>query len=246
MRHHNGNFDPSRRDTLAAGLAILLGGAATRAWGAEVTLTPNLTGFSRVEASSAFEVEIRQGGAYRVEVRADDDVADHLEVRTDGNRLRLGLRQGSWLDRWRGTGRMYATVTMPDLTAFHGSGATRAHITGFRSSSPFEVHLSGASRVEADIDAGDVELHLSGASRVDLAGRGSNLRIDASGASKADLSRFNTSSAHLNLSGASNMDINTSGRLDVDASGASKVYYAGRPLMGRIETSGGSSIRSRN
>lgn len=49
----------------------------------------------------------------------------------------------------------------------------------------------------------------------------------------------------LELSRASIATVNASGRLDVDASGASQVKYLGSPTLGTIDLSGGSSIEPR-
>ena len=48
--------------------------------------------------------------------------------------------------------------------------------------------------------------------------------------------------ANVEASGASEVTVNASGRLDADASGASDVYYLGSPILGRIDTSGASSV----
>jgi hypothetical protein len=46
-------------------------------------------------------------------------------------------------------------------------------------------------------------------------------------------------------SGASRAEVNASGRLDAEASGASTVLYSGDPTLGRTNTSGASTIRAR-
>ena len=99
--------------------------------------------------------------------------------------------------------------------------------------------------LQGDIEAGNARFDLSGASQVTLNGSAQGVTIDASGASQADLSRFQAASANVEASGASSVTVNPSGRLDVDASGASKVYYLGNPTLGTVNTSGASTIRSR-
>ncbi len=51
--------------------------------------------------------------------------------------------------------------------------------------------------------------------------------------------------ADVEASGASTVTVNLSGTLDADASGASRVLYLGNPSLGRIDTSGASSITRR-
>ena len=49
--------------------------------------------------------------------------------------------------------------------------------------------------------------------------------------------------ATLDLSGASSATVNTNDQLNVEASGASKVFYLGEPKLGTMNTSGASSIQ---
>ena len=69
------------------------------------------------------------------------------------------------------------------------------------------------------------------------------MTIDASGASSVDLGGFPVNDANVEASGASNVTVNARGKLDVNASGASHVYYLGSPTLGKVDTSGASSIK---
>ena len=53
---------------------------------------------------------------------------------------------------------------------------------------------------------------------------------------------FVVEDADVEVSGASRATVYVTGRLDVDASGASRVDYLGDPILGRIDTSGASSV----
>ena len=96
--------------------------------------------------------------------------------------------------------------------------------------------------LRGDIEAGDARFDVSGASQVTLSGSAGDVTIGASGASQLDLSAFSVDDADVEASGASKVTVNASGKLDADASGASHVYYLGSPTLGRVETSGASSV----
>ena len=100
-------------------------------------------------------------------------------------------------------------------------------------------------REDGQIDAGDLRADVSGASRLELSGQGQDGRINVSGASQANLADFAMQNVDVEASGASRAEVNVSGRLDAQASGASTVGYTGNPTMGRIETSGASNVRER-
>jgi hypothetical protein len=68
------------------------------------------------------------------------------------------------------------------------------------------------------------------------------LTIDGSGGGRIDLGDFSVVDANVELSGGGRATVNSSGTLDVDASGGSHVTYVGSPTLGKIDTSGGSSV----
>jgi len=202
-----------------------------------------ITGFDKVDVSQSFDVDISQGEAYSVVIRIDDNLLQHLQVVKQGGTLKIGLKPGQIYSIRNAT--MQAEVTMPELTGLDLSGASQATITGFESAKDLIVDLSGSSSLRGDIEAGDASFELSGSSDVTLAGSAQDVTIDASGSSDVDLTDFPVADADVNVSGSSEATVNPSGRLDVDASGASDVYYLGSPTMGRIDTSGSSTIKPR-
>ena len=207
-----------------------------------VTREETFTGFDKVDVSHAFKVDVSQGDTFSVVIRIDDNLAEYLQVTKQGNTLKIGLKPGRYNIR-RAT--MEAEVTLPELSGLELSGASHATVTGFESGKALDVNLSGASSLRGDVEAGDARFDVSGASNAVLTGSGGDVAIDASGASQIDLSAFAVADADVKVSGASTVTVNPSGTLDVDASGASHVYYVGSPTMGKQETSGASSIQSK-
>jgi hypothetical protein len=207
-----------------------------------VTLDENLSGFSQLEVSHTFQVNVSQGDAFRVIVRVDDNVVEYLDVATVGKTLKIGLDSDRNYDLQRAT--IEAEVTMPKLNGLELSGASKVTVTGFVSQQELDIDLSGASVLNGDILTNDASVDLSGSSQIALSGSARNLRIGASGASVAHLADFQVGEATVEASGASVVTVNASSRLDAEASGASQVHYLGSPTLGRQETSGASVIRA--
>jgi len=206
-----------------------------------VTREVEITGFDALDISDAFRVEINQGDGFRVVVRVDERLLEHLDVAKQGNALRIGLKQRR-LRSIRDT-TCEATVTMPELAGVRLSGASHATLRGFRSAKPLSANLSGASRMSGSIECGEVRFQVSGASRMTPTGAGGDATIDASGASTVDLTDFPVGDARVETSGASKVMVNARGSLDVVASGSSHVYALGDPTLRSVSTSGASSIR---
>ena len=192
-----------------------------------------------MDIGHAFNVDISQGETHRVIIRIDDNLLDKLVVEKRGSTLKIGLKPSLTIGR----STLEAEVTMPELTGLELSGASDATITGFTSAEYLDVDVSGASHLSGDIEAGDARFDASGASEVTLRGSAGDVIINASGASTVDLAAFSVADANVEASGASDVTVNASGRLDASASGASDIYYLGSPTMGKVDTSGASSIR---
>lgn len=203
-----------------------------------VSLDQDLSDFNKIDASHSFDISVSQGDGYAVVVRVDDNLEDELDVKVQGGTLHLDLARDIIVNN----ATLEADITMPSLDGLDLSGASSADITGFDSSDPFSARLSGSSSLSGDLVTGDLNLDLSGSSEVALDGAGGDLEIDASGASDVKLPNYPVEDADLNLSGSSDVLINLSGTLDVDASGSSNVTYLGSPTLGDIRTSGSSSI----
>jgi hypothetical protein len=233
------------RSSIAAAAfgGVLLSGCGiepgTAASGNPTTIQYQFTGFTGVVAGAVFDVVIKAGASPSVAVTVDDDLVEYLDVTVSGDRLQIQLKPNH--DTSRAT--MKAVVTLPELTSLELSGASSGRVEGFRSPQAVDIRLSGASRLEGEIECGDLGLTLSGSSRADLKGSTGNLRLHASGASRAEIAQLLVKDANVEASGASHAAIHPSGTLHARASGASSVVYAGEPATVDAHTSGSASVR---
>jgi hypothetical protein len=195
--------------------------------------------FTRVEISSAFEFEIKQSGSYSINVTADDNVIDYVQVSQDGQTLKI--RVGGAPTSFRSV-TLKALVTMPQLGGLTVSGASRGIVSNFNCTEAVSIAVSGASRVTGDITAGDIGFDVSGASTVQLEGSADDMIAIVSGASRFNVGDFTVNNADVNISGASTGTISLDGRLDANVSGASTLLYIGDPVMGTINVSGASTL----
>ncbi len=237
-------------------LGVIVGSGNT------ISQTFDLTGFSRVSASHAFAVEIKQSESYSIKITMDDNLTDHMRVTREGDTLILSLKPGYNYNYTH----LKAEITMPLLKQLTLSGASRGNMENFTAASDLRLNvsgasqavlknmvcndldftISGASRVSGEVMAtGDGSFEVSGASSLTLNGKVSDIDARASGASNINLEDFPASDADAVASGASTISVNLSGTLSGNISGASRLFYSGTPTLGSINTSGGSSISKR-
>jgi len=239
-------FKPFILFTLFFTIALLSVGCETTTLtgsGKVVTQEKAITGFDRVEVRTGFTVDVRQGETFSVVIRVDDNIVEHLHVLKVGSTLKIGLNPERIYRIRQAT--LEAEVTMPNLAGLALSESSQGTITGFKSAQPVEISLSGNSSLQGDIEAGRSSFELSGGSEVALVGSAQAVTIDASGNSIVNLTDIPVTDANVLLSGGSEATVNPSGRLDVQASGNSYLYYLGKPTMGMVGTSGGSSVEAK-
>jgi hypothetical protein len=205
-----------------------------------VTQELPLSGFTGVAARSAFKLDVFQSESYQVEVTADDNVIDHMDVKVTGDRLTLAMTPGSYM-----SATYRARVGMPSLRSLDLSEASTATVSGFKSVEDVEFSLKGASKLTGRVEAGQVRLSPGEASVVTLGGKAESLTVEASGASEAHLGDWAVGSASVSLREASRATLNVAGRLDADLRAASTLYYVGNPTLGSVSSLEASSLKRR-
>jgi predicted secreted protein len=219
-----------------------------------------IDGFTKIEVSAAFEVEINQGEIYSVRVTSDD--FRHVRVEKVGNTLQVGRQGIEWFAPFQQQPKAY--ITVPSLESVYFSGATKGTLNDIQTTSELSIKISGASNLEMtnvgvgglNVELtgastlkgsikviGDARLEVSGASKLELSGVVRDIKATISGASRAELYEFAAQNTGMEVSGASNAYVNLNGRLDAKVSGASTLAWTGNPIMGDINTSGASTLR---
>lgn len=242
---------------------VLCGVAATALAQDQTTQTrfegQNITG---IDVSGAWDIQITQGTSTKATLnfpaRFENQLIFLLE--SDG-KLKISFR-GSV--HTKGNEKFTAEIVCSSLNEIEMSGACKLKGNGKFSGNEVEfdlsgaaqadfengidavyqlkIDMSGASKLTANITAPKYDLELSGASVLSLTGTAETAKLEASGASKVDLSKAVIRSIDLDISGASKTNLNVSGLISGEISGASKVVYTGEATT-RVDVSGAASLK---
>lgn len=109
------------------------------------------------------------------------------------------------------------------------SGAAKGHFIG--SGVGLDAELSGACRLDAELDFVNCNLDCSGASGAELAGMVKNVSIDGSGACSIDAKDLNSKYASVDLSGASKAKVHADNELRYDVPRSCKMTYYGNAKL---------------
>jgi hypothetical protein len=204
-----------------------------------ITRTYDERGFTEVVTGHGASINVTAADNYAVSVEMDDNLEPYLKVTNENGRLSILLdsEKKSYLNT-----TLNIAIAMPELKGIHLSGGSVGTITGFGSDQPFDVELSGGSRLEGDIESGNADVSISGGSRIDLNGLAGDLNLNASGGSFAYLEGFAVQDVTLDASGGGVVNIFPSGVIRGQASGGAMIHYDGDPTSIDVDTSGGSQV----
>ena len=206
-----------------------------------VSRTYNLVDFTKLKISYGFTAEVKASSGYNIEITADDNLFNYINVTKDGDTLSISLKAGSY-ER----SQLTATIMMPVLHSIELRDGGRTNINGFNSSNDLSIKLSDGTRLLGTLTAGNVDITLTDGSRVELEGSARDIRIISHDGSQADLSKFTVVNTDLNIGDGSTVNINVTGTLNANLSAGSHVTYTGNPTMGNIRLSSGSTLNKKD
>lgn len=198
-------------------------------WEAQaITKTFDFKDFNRVNIGGAYEADIAFGKEYQVTAFGRERDFEKMDLRVIDGQLEVNQKIFGGFCFICFIKPVKINVTMPKLEQFTLSAAAKAEISGFNLSK-LAVEASGATEATLNSTVKDLNLDVSGSSQVTLSGSGQSLKVKASGASEITGYDFPVSEAGLDLSGASEAQVNVKDNLNVKASGASQINYLGSP-----------------
>ncbi|MFN5170351.1 MAG: head GIN domain-containing protein [Cyclobacteriaceae bacterium] len=194
--------------------------------------------FDRLLIQDALDVTVRRGNYFSVQADGDSRNLNDLLVYKSGGTLVVKYESSE-----RRQYQTRITIVMPELKGIDLAGATIGRVNDFTGMPRFDVTLSGASYLQAQVAATDLVANVSAASHLVLRGSGENLQATLSGASQFSGFDYPVEVASLNFSGASLGKVSSSQRLQIAASGASIITYRGNPQL-VLDVTGSSVVRA--
>jgi hypothetical protein len=176
--------------------------------------------FTGVDVGGVFQVEITAGKEFSVLVDADDNLLQYIKTEVNGDVLHIETTE-----RINSTTPIRVRISAPDIESVGASGASK-------------VTLNGVNNSNLSVDT-------SGASKVKIEGETAEVKVEVSGASSVDAESLKAKTAEVDASGASSVNLFVTERVVADASGASRISYAGNPTNVEKKTSGASRVHQK-
>ncbi len=200
--------------------------------------TREVSGFHGIDIGGAYEVILIKAAQEKIVLEVDDNLLPYITTKVFGGILEIENDKD-----FRNTTKLKVTIYFKMIDEIELSGAASLFSEDVLKAESIEIDASGASDINLKLDTDRLEADFSGASKVELSGRAGNVEIDASGATVYNAIELETENCEIDASGAAVARIWVTGKLGLEASGASSVRYKGSPSIDIINISGASSVR---
>ncbi len=202
-----------------------IGGERVDGNGNETTENRQLNDFKSVASSGPTDVVLTQSPDYKVQVKGDENLLRYIVTETDGNTLKIKIKQGYNL---RPKKNLEVLVSAPQFTniSSDGSGNITSENT-LSNSDKMTFELSGSGNVEAKIDAPSVESHTSGSGDISFSGKTGDANLSVSGSGDIHCFGLTAENASITINGSGNADVYASKQLDLHVNGSGDVRYKG-------------------
>ena len=221
----------------------LMGGKRIHGNGSIETEDRPVSSFNRIEVHGSMKVNISQGDVPKVQIEADENLIDYIEVNQEGDLLVIKTKDRYNLDP---TGDMRVYVTAPLFRSVDVSGACDIiGQTKINNSEKMDLRVSGAGEIKLDVDAPALDVRLSGSGSINLKGETKDLLLEISGAAHAHCYDLLSENTKVVISGAGDAEVYASVKLDARVSGAGAVTYKGEAREVNQNVSGAGSVKKK-
>jgi hypothetical protein len=196
-----------------------------------------VSGFTSLEVSGAFEVYLYQGKSESLTLEADKNLMEIIVTEVKGDKLHIYTRENI-----KKATELNVYLTFEELEMIDISGAVSIEGEGMLEFDELYLDGSGASEINLEMNVKALHADFSGASEIELSGSAGSASFDFSGASELDAIDFEIKHCELDVSGAAEAKVNVSTNLEVNVSGAASVKYKGNPNISK-DVSGAGSIK---
>lgn len=210
----------------ACGLANGMSGDVVQPSGSGSTRSFDVSGFTGVSLRGSDDVEVKSGSGFAVTAEGDSALLDRLEIRKDGDTLRIGRKDGDW--KWGGRDRVAKiTVTLPRLTSADVAGS--GDMTVERAEGDFDGSIAGSGNLSiAQLRGGKADLSVAGSGDLRIAaGQASEIDASIAGSGDIDAAALKAVRGDISIAGSGNLRAQVTGEADISIVGSGDVELTG-------------------
>lgn len=194
--------------------------------GPTISETYSISNFSKVALEFNADVEYIYDNDYYVEVEAQENVLDAMDIEKNGSTLCLKFKTGTYLVKYD---KIKCIVHSPDFEGGNVSGSGDLYVSGNFQSNNLNLDVSGSGRIDiADIETTNLDADISGSGKIEIHnGTANKVNAKISGSGKIYLEDLEANNVETKTTGSGTTKVWATNNLDVRITGSGDVYYRG-------------------
>src|SRR4051794_26498418 len=200
-----------------------------------------VTQFSVIDVSVPAEIYYYTGTEYKVQIQAQQNIANLIESNVSGSTLQLRFDRNNVNIK---SGGVRINVTSPNVNSIRISGSGNLYAPVRIEADHFQLSLSGSCGAEIDsLVANSFASSISGSGHIKVQqGSAHDVQVEISGSGNVDMLGVTAANVTTHSSGSGTIKVTATNKLDAHISGSGRVYYKGSPeISTEISGSGGVS-----
>lgn len=206
--------------------------------GVEAKENRKVNDFTKINVSGGYKITLKQDSSLGLSITADDNVLKYLRTTVEGDELKIDTKKNICAKN-----PIAITIGIHNLEAIKGSGAIEVLSDGKLKVKDMDIHLSGASKINLDMDADNVTTRGSGATELTLKGQAASHNVHLTGSGKLYALDFVVGKYDVETTGASECKINVLNELNIHVTGAADISYKGNPAHVTTSKTGAAEIK---
>lgn len=202
-----------------------------------VEQTRKIKDFKKIDVSRGMNVYISQGETYKVEVKADENLLEAIETKSEGDVLIIRATKNI---RKATSKKVY--ITVPDLEEIEASSGSNIFSETKLVFRDMTVSTSSGSNVTLEINSEKTEFSSSSGSNIKLRGTTKSFNAKASSGSNIKAEELTSENCETKASSGSNIWITAKNDFSGDVSSGANVFVYGNPKNSNIEKSSGGNV----
>lgn len=183
--------------------------------------------FTKVALGGSANVVVTVGGAPSVRAEGDAERIGRLDIRVDGDELKIGSKRhgiGSWNE---GKAQVTVYVTVPSLAAAAIGGSGDMKIDKVRSGN-FAAAIGGSGDMQiGQLQANSADFSIAGSGGITAAGKAQSASLSIAGSGDLDLTNLELRTANVSVLGSGNAAVKALESADVNVMGSGDVTVTG-------------------
>jgi hypothetical protein len=199
-----------------------------------------LTSTTHIELNAPVNVIIYKSDTPKLIIKGTQMDPEALDVKTGENGVTIGMGKGKLGEN------TFIEIYTNNIQHIFTLGSGDIEMKDEFSMEDFNLTVGGSGDFKGMIHCKNATITVSGSSDVKIAGSAENVNAVSSGSSDLKLLDFPTKTMKITVAGAGDAYVNVTDELTAVASGASDVFYQGKPAKVTANAAGSSDIRPYN